>query len=161
MMPSIPDHEIRSERVFPVPRDAVFAAFADPAVLARWWGPQGSVNVFDTFELRPGGRWEFVMRAADGTDYPMRNQFLEVLPPERIVIRHVQAGHEFQLRMTFEALAARRTRLAWCMHFESAEEAKRVRALVIEANEQNFDRLEAVLGLKAQHVPLAGEDGRS
>lgn len=145
-MPSIEsEHEILSERVLDVPRDRVFEAFADPAVLARWWGPRGSVNVFQTFEFRTGGRWEFLMRADDGAEYPMRKQFIEVLPPERVVVQHLQTGHEFQLHMTVEALDAGRTRVRWRLRFESAAEAGRVREFVKAANEQNFDRLEDVL----------------
>jgi hypothetical protein len=40
----------------------------------------------------------------------------------------------------------RRTRVSWRMLFESLEEARRVRAIVADANEQNFDRLAAHLG---------------
>jgi uncharacterized protein YndB with AHSA1/START domain len=145
-MPSIEsEHEILSERVLAASRETVFEAFADPAVLARWWGPQGSVNLFEIFEFRAAGRWEFVMHAADGTEYPMRNRFLEVSAPERIVVEHLQADHQFQLHMTLDALESGRTRLRWRMRFESAAEAARVRTFVEEANEQNFDRLEWVL----------------
>ena len=145
--------EIRSERIFPVSPQSLFAAFADPVVLARWWGPQGSVNRFETFELRPGGWWVFVMRAADGTDHPMRNRFVEVAAPERVVLRHVQADHGFELDMAFEAVDAGRTRLRWRMRFDSPAEAERVRAFVVQANEQNFDRLEAVLGIRSVGDP--------
>lgn len=140
------EHEILSERVLSAPRERIFQAFADPAVLARWWGPQGSVNLFEIFDFRPGGRWEFVMRAADGTEYPMRHRFLDVVAPDRIVVEHIQADHHFQLHMTLDALEGGRTRLRWRMRFESAAEAARVRQFVLQANEQNFDRLERVLG---------------
>lgn len=142
-------HEIRSVRVFPVARPFLFAAFTDPTRLAEWWGPHGSVNTFEVFDPRPGGEWRFLMRAADGTVYPMHKRFVEVMAPERLVLEHVQADHQFQLHMTFTALGAHRTRLDWRMRFESPAEAARVRAFVIEANEQNFDRLEAALGLPA------------
>jgi uncharacterized protein YndB with AHSA1/START domain len=141
---------ILSARTFPVSRPTLFAAFADPTVLATWWGPQGSVNVFETFDLRTGGEWRFVMHAADGTAYPMEKRFAEVVAPARIVLQHLQAGHEFQLHMDFEEIDAATTRLSWRMRFESAAEAARVRPFVIEANEQNFDRLEAVLGLRRE-----------
>ena len=140
-------HEVHAERTFPLAREALFAAFADPAVLSAWWGPHGSVNEFETFDLRPGGAWRFVMHVANGTAYPMTNEFLEVVAPERITLRHLQAGHEFELHMHYYALGAAHTRLRWSMRFADAGEAARVRALVAEANEQNFDRLEAVLGL--------------
>ncbi|HEY0873644.1 MAG TPA: SRPBCC domain-containing protein [Vicinamibacterales bacterium] len=103
-MPSIEsEHEILSERVLAAPPETVFEAFAEPAVLARWWGPQGSVNLFEIFEFRAGGRWEFVMRAEDGSDCSMRQRFIEVRPPERVVVQHLQAGHDFELRRSINA----------------------------------------------------------
>ena len=140
-----PEVEIHSQRTFPVARRTLFAAFENPEVLATWWGPRGSVNSFETFDLRAGGEWLFVMHAPDGTSYPMSNQFLEVVPPERIVLRHRQAGHEFELHMCYDAVDSAQTRLRWCMRFESAVEAARVRAIVSQANEENFDRLEGVV----------------
>lgn len=140
-------YEVHTARTFPVARPALFAAFADPAVLAAWWGPHGAANAFETFDLRPGGAWRFVMRGGDGTAYRMENEFLEVVAPERVALRHAQAGHEFELRMHYDALGAAGTRLRWAMRFADAAEAARVRAFVAEANEQNFDRLETALGL--------------
>jgi uncharacterized protein YndB with AHSA1/START domain len=43
-------------REIPASPAAVFAAFQDPARLARWWGPNGFTTTFETFEFRPGGR---------------------------------------------------------------------------------------------------------
>lgn len=147
-MADIRDGDIRSERTFPVPRQRLFAAFTDQTSLAQWWGPEGSTNSFEVFDLRPGGRWEFVMRAADGVSYRMTNRVLEVLSPERIVVRHDQEGHGFDLTMTYDAVEAASTRLRWCMRFDSPVEAARVRQFVLAANEQNFDRLETVLGIR-------------
>jgi uncharacterized protein YndB with AHSA1/START domain len=45
--------EIVATRLIDAPRERVFAAFADAARLARWWGPKGFTNTFDEFELRP------------------------------------------------------------------------------------------------------------
>jgi len=153
--PAHRDDEIRSARTFPVARAALFAAFVDPVVLAEWWGPQGSVNIFEAFDIRPGGEWRFVMQTADGIAYPMHNRFLEVVAPERIVLEHVQADHQFQIHIVFEAPDAGHTRMDWRMLFQSPAEAVRVRDFVLEANEQNFDRLEAVLGLPASRCGTA------
>jgi uncharacterized protein YndB with AHSA1/START domain len=76
--------EIVTTRLIDAPRERVFAAFADAARLARWWGPKGFTNTFDEFELRPGGAWRFVMRGPDGKGYPNDSTFLEVHAPERI-----------------------------------------------------------------------------
>ena len=91
------DGEIVSTRVFDAPREVVFRAFTDPALLARWWGPKGFTNTFHEFDPRPGGAWRFVMHGPDGTDYPMTKDFVEVVPPERIVLQHIQAMHKFRM----------------------------------------------------------------
>ncbi|HEX2203842.1 MAG TPA: SRPBCC domain-containing protein [Longimicrobium sp.] len=139
-------HDIVSERVLDAPREAVFAAFTDPGVLAGWWGPKGFTNDFDVCEPWTGGAWRFTMRAPDGAGYAMEKRFAEVAPPERIVVDHIQAGHDHRMTMTFEDEGGKRTRLRWRMRFESAEEEERVRPFVVAANEENFDRLEAALG---------------
>lgn len=136
--------DIVATRVLDAPREAVFRAFTDPGRMARWWGPKGFTSTFHQFDPRPGGKWRFVMRGPDGTDYPMANDFVEVEPPERIVLRHIQEGHGFRLTISF-ADEAGGTRVDWCMRFDSAAEAKRVREIVAAANEENLDRLQALL----------------
>ncbi len=138
--PSVPAGEITSSRFFAASREEVFAAFRDPARLSQWWGPQGFTNVFHQFEFRPGGVWRFTMRGADGAAYEMDQQFVAVVPPERIVVRHFQPAHDFTLDMTLVARDGG-TQLTWTMHFEDPAEGERVRAFIIPANEQNFNRL--------------------
>ena len=64
-------------------------------------------------------------------------------PAERIVIRHV-SGPRFTLTVTFAAEEAG-TRLTWRQSFDSASEYEAVRAFAAGANEENLDRLEALL----------------
>jgi uncharacterized protein YndB with AHSA1/START domain len=139
--------EIVSTRVFQAPRASLYRAFAEPDRLQQWWGPQGFRNTFDEFDLRPGGAWRFTMHGPDGTDYPNLNEFLDVSPAERIVYRHPQAGHGFQMHMTFVDLGVQ-SLLIWRMRFEHEPDAERVRAIVTEKNEENFDRLAAHLAQK-------------
>jgi uncharacterized protein YndB with AHSA1/START domain len=131
---------IVSSRAFSLPREKVFAACSDAARLAQWWGPKGFTNTFQQFEFRPGGAWRFTMHSPDGAAYAMDHVFTEIVAPERIVVRHIQPGHDFTLTMTF-AENAGGTLLTWQMLFDDPAEAGRVRAFVLPANEQNFDRL--------------------
>lgn len=140
----VADREIVSARVLPAPRELVFRAFSDPAVLARWWGPEGFVNTFHEFDFRPGGAWRFAMHGPDGGEYRMEKEFVEIVRPERIVLRHLDPVHGFLMTMSF-ADAAGGTLVTWRMRFDSGEEAERVRGAVVEANEENLDRLAAVL----------------
>lgn len=70
-------------RLIEASRDRVFAAWTQR--LANWWGPHGTITTLCEMDLRPGGVFRTVLRAADGTEYPTSGVFLEVVPPERIV----------------------------------------------------------------------------
>ncbi len=72
-------------RTYQAPLALVWQAWTDPAHLARWWGPECFTNPVCRFEAVAGGRIYIVMRAPDGTDYPMAGRVLEVTAPERLV----------------------------------------------------------------------------
>ena len=141
--PTPTDREIVSVRVCSHSRERLFAAWTDPGALARWWGPRGFTNTFETFEPRPRGEWRFVMHGPDGTDYPNHSVFIEIVPPERIVLEHL-SGPRFRVTATFEE-EGDGTRLTFRMRFDTPKACARVRRIAVEANEQNFDRLEAEL----------------
>jgi len=82
---ALPERELVLVRLIDAPRDLVFQAWTDPKHLAQWWGPKGFTNPVCEIDLRPGGALRIVMRAPDGTDYPMTGVFREILPPERLV----------------------------------------------------------------------------
>lgn len=137
-------NEIVNTRLVPATREQIWEAWTDPALLARWWGPKGFTNTFHVCEPRPDGAWEYTMHGPDGTDYANRSAFRELEQPERIVIEHIEPMHRFLLTATFETRGAQ-TFLTFRMAFDTVEECERVRMYVPEANEQNLDRLEAVL----------------
>ena len=142
------DLEIVSTRDFGAPRELVFNAHSDPTWLVHWWGPKGFTNTFQMFDMRPGGFWRFVMHGPDGVDYANESVFVEIVKPERIVFRHLKPVHEFQMTVTFVEQDGK-TRLTWRMLFPSAEECDRAKVYAVDANEQNFDRLEAQLARMA------------
>ena len=144
---ALADREIVSTRIVDAPRELVFEAFSDPDHLVHWWGPEGFTSTFHEFDMRPGGVWGFVMHGPDGRDYQNKSVFVEVVRPERIVFAHV-SGPQFQMTITL-AEHAGKTALTWRMRFESAAECAQVKRFAVEANEQNFDRLEAQLARMA------------
>jgi uncharacterized protein YndB with AHSA1/START domain len=81
----ISDTEIQLTREVDAPRDLVFKAMTDPALLARWWGPRRYKTVVDTLDVRPGGKWRMRHIAADCGEHAFRGEYREVVPPERIV----------------------------------------------------------------------------
>jgi uncharacterized protein YndB with AHSA1/START domain len=141
--------EIISTRVFDASREALYAAFRDPQRLALWWGPKGFRNTFREFDLRPGGKWLFTMHGPDGKDFPNEKEFLEVVPNERVAFRHVSPTHGFQMTITYTPENGQ-TRLTWRMVFDSEPEGAKLRDFILNANEENFDRLQTDL---QQHAP--------
>ena len=139
----VADRELVTSRVIAAPRRRVWQAFVDPALLARWWGPAGFSNTFHAFELRPGGIWRFVMHGPDGVDYPNECVFGEVLPAERLVFEHVSAPR-FEMTITFTD-HDEGTALGWRQRFDDAETCRRITSIAVPANEQNLDRLAALL----------------
>lgn len=77
--------EFRLTRVFDAPRALVYKCWMNPGYLARWWGPKTMVCPVCEIDARAGGKFRFVMRSADGTDYPVSGTFREVVPDERFV----------------------------------------------------------------------------
>ena len=54
---------------FPVPAERLWAAFADPRQLERFWGPPGYPATFGTYELRPGGLVHYWMTSPEGQKF--------------------------------------------------------------------------------------------
>ncbi len=142
-MNSPADNEILSSRVLRHARQRVFNAFSDPRQLTRWFGPNGFTSTFETFDFRPGGEWVFVFHGPNGTDYPNRSIFVEVVPFERIVYDHVVPPH-FRATMTLDEDEGG-TRFTWLMTFATAQLCETLKGICVPANEENFDRLEAHL----------------
>jgi uncharacterized protein YndB with AHSA1/START domain len=118
------DREIVISRVLEAPREQVWAAWTDPKQVVRWWGPRGFTTEIERMDVRPEGVWEHVMRGPDGTEYPNRSVFAEVVEPERISFSHGggrknERNAEFDATWTFEALDPRRTKLTVHMVFPS------------------------------------------
>lgn len=128
-----------TSREIAAPPAQVFAAFANPQRLARWWGPAGFSNTFDVCDFTPGGRWSFVMHGPDGSNYPNENVFAEIERPGKVVVQHVSEP-KFRLTVTL-APSAGGTLLSWAQAFENADVAARIKHIVVPANEQNLDRL--------------------
>ncbi|MFD3404805.1 SRPBCC family protein [Kribbella sp. NPDC058693] len=99
------DREIVISRVIDAPRELVFEAFTEVRHLSRWWGPEGFTTTTRSFEFRAGGEWDFLMHGPDGTDYTEWITWIEIDPPERIVLLHGESRDDpnaFDSVLTFE-----------------------------------------------------------
>jgi uncharacterized protein YndB with AHSA1/START domain len=137
------DASFRTERTLPFSPQTVYNAFASADVLATWWGPEGFINEFETFEFIVGGRWTFVMVGPDGARYPNQSIFTALEPASRVVIRH-DCEPFFTLTVQLSD-AAQGTHVLWEQVFDDVQIARAVRARVGPANEQNLDRLTRTL----------------
>jgi uncharacterized protein YndB with AHSA1/START domain len=130
-----------TSREIPANTATVFAAFADPELLAKWWGPSGFSNTINRFEFIPGGKWLFVMHGPDGRNYPNESEFIEIIPNEKVVVRH-HSQPNFTLTILIIGLE-NGSLVIWNQEFDSKEVAKSVAHIVIPSNGQNLDRLTA------------------
>ena len=67
--------QIRMTREFAAPRELVFRAHTDPALLVQWLGPRDLTMEVDHFDVRNGGTWRYVSRDANGGEYGFRGVF--------------------------------------------------------------------------------------
>ena len=102
-------------------------------------------------DVRPGGVWSHTMHGPDGTDYPNKSTFIEVVKPERIVYKHGGGkegaqGVSFVSTWTFEALGDK-TRITMRTVLPTAADLERVvrEFNAIEGGKQTLARL-------AEHV---------
>lgn len=133
-------------RLFDAPRELVFDAFTDAKHVSNWWGPRGFTTTTHEMDVRPGGKWLFVMHGPDGTDYDNEIVYLEVVRPERLTYTHGPAP-VFDVVITFEE-EGNKTRLTMRSIFASAEVRDQVAEDfgAVEGMNQTLDRLQEELG---------------
>lgn len=140
------DREIVITRTFDAPRELVFAAWTDPKHIAHWWGPNGFTTTTHEMDVRPGGTWRFIMHGPDGTDYPNKIAYREVVKPERLVYDHGSDQEDdpiqFHVTATFDDEGGR-TRLTMRSVFATPEARDRVvrEYGAIEGGHQTLARL--------------------
>jgi uncharacterized protein YndB with AHSA1/START domain len=138
--------EIRTTRLFDAPRELVWQAWTDPKHVANWWGPNGFTNTVHEMDVRPGGIWRMTMHGPDGTDYPNRMDFIEVVPPSRLVYNHGDDGagtqESFHVTITFDDQDGK-TRITMVSLFSTREERDRIAREfgAEEGAEQHLNRL--------------------
>ncbi|HZZ76802.1 MAG TPA: SRPBCC family protein [Puia sp.] len=113
------DRELVITRKINAPVELVWEVWTKPEHIANWWGPDGFTNTITKMEVRPGGIWELTMHGPDGTDYPNKSIFREVLPLKKIVYEHISDPH-IVATITFEK-QGNQTLMHWHAIFDSRE----------------------------------------
>ncbi|MDQ6857531.1 MAG: SRPBCC domain-containing protein [Chloroflexota bacterium] len=75
----------RYEETVDAATDDVFDAWTKPAELMLWFGPGGFQTIEAQVDLRPGGRYQLVMRAPDGRLLTIVGVYREIDPGRRLV----------------------------------------------------------------------------
>lgn len=145
------DREVVVARTFDAAPEALWDAWTDPERIVLWWGPRGFTTTIHEMDIRPGGVWTHTMHGPDGTDYPSRAVFREVVPLERIsyVLDGGSESERVEAEVTWTfAPDGRGTRLTMRMRFPSVEVRDRVlRTLgVRDAGVETLNRLAVLLG---------------
>lgn len=145
MTASTADREISTVRIFDAPRALVFEAWTNPKHLVSWWGPNGFRTTLQQMDVKPGGKWSFVMHGPDGTDYRNESVFVEVEKPARLVWDH-ETGPIFRATVDFEE-QGQKTKLTMRMVFATkAERDTTVEKFgAVEGQKETLERLASYL----------------
>jgi uncharacterized protein YndB with AHSA1/START domain len=143
------DREIVITRVIEAPQELVFEVWTNPEHVANWWGPNGFTNTIQEMDVRPGGKWRFIMHGPDGVDYPNRIVFEEIVEPERLVFKHGSDidddPNQFHVIVTFEG-QGNTTKITMRSIFPSVDACEAVKRFgAMEGGHQTMARLQAYL----------------
>lgn len=140
-------HALTISREFNAPRELVFKAMTDPALVARWWGLEGT-TIIDKMDVRMGGIWRYVERGDDGTEYAFRGVYHQVSAPERLVYTFEWEGMPGHILLETITLTERdgKTLATDTSVFQTVEDRDgMIQSGMEEGAEKSWDRLEALL----------------
>lgn len=110
--------QLSISRTLKAPIALVWEVWTNPEHIAQWWGPDGFTNTIQQMDLREGGEWKLTMHGPDGTNYPNRSIFKEIVPHERIVFEHFNP--HFITTIVFEP-NGEETHMSWTAVFDTEE----------------------------------------
>ncbi|MXV16017.1 SRPBCC domain-containing protein [Hufsiella ginkgonis] len=144
MVSNTKDRELRLMRTLNAPINLVWEVWTKPEHIGQWWGPNGFTNTITIMDVVPGGHWHLVMHGPDGTDYPNKSRFIEVIEFKRISYEHFNP--HIIATINFEE-DGERTHLDWHMLFDSAEIFQAVVKAhnAAEGLKQNVEKLQVYL----------------
>jgi uncharacterized protein YndB with AHSA1/START domain len=119
---------------FPVPVERLWAAFADPRQLERFWGPPGFPATFTSFDLRPGGRADYRMTSPQGERFLSLWRISEVDEQRRIVFEDLFSTEDGAVD---ESMPGSETVLS----FERVGDGSRVTVLTSFGSAADLDRM--------------------
>lgn len=149
--------EMHFSRFIAAPLTLVWRAHTEQGQLERWWGPDGFSITTHDMDVRPGGRWKFIMHGpgvstdpsapfgGPRTDYPNLIQYEEVVPEAKLVWSHGNFDEVmFHVTTTFKA-EGEGTRLETTMRLPSQAERDAKATYAVPGHESTMGKLDAYL----------------
>ena len=109
-------------RVFNAEPERVWRICTDPALIPQWWGPRDQTTVVDTMDVRVGGRWRYIQKGADGSEFAFRGEYKRVDAPNHLVSTfefEPMAGQIITDTYVFEPVAGGKTKMTVKSTFET------------------------------------------
>lgn len=141
--------EFTITRTFDAPREAVWRAWTEPALAAQWWHPHEVVTPPESVRIdaRVGGRYECLMIAPDGSEYPSGGEYLEVREPERLRFSWADPGDAVAdaMLITVDLVDAGDGRCEMTFHLERIDEDLATQQGIHQGWSEAFDELDDAL----------------
>jgi uncharacterized protein YndB with AHSA1/START domain len=138
------NREMRITRRMKAPIELVWKVWTDPEHIVHWWGPNGFTSTIHEMDFKEGGEWKLTMHGPDGTNYPNRSVYKEIVPLKKIIFEHFNP--HFFTTVLFESQDGE-TIIDWSMLFDTVE----MRDIVVKAHKadkgqkENVEKLEKYL----------------
>ncbi len=149
----IKNRTLGTTRIFNAPLEIVWRVWSDIKHLNNWWGPRGFTQTTSKHEFKVNGTWSFVMHAPNGVDYQNDLVYSEIIPLEKIVIRH-NSLPQFTITALFKMIDSKRTQVDFIQIMDDQKVHDSVKDYAIIANMEHQIKLEAELAkLTGEVVP--------
>jgi len=148
-MPS--DRELIITRDFDAPRALVFEAISKPEHVKRWYGLRHLELPVCEIDLRPGGKWRYVMRdPKDGAEHAFSGEYREIVPPEKIVsTERYEAipNSDYVVTVTLTERDGKTTLTSHCVYQTKEHRDGHVMSGMERGVNENYTRLDELLAV--------------
>jgi len=142
------DEQILITRHFDAPVHLVYRAYTTAELVSRWWiGERGQMTSCQ-IDLRPGGRWRYVMMTNQGFEVAFHGVYREIVTDRRIVSTEIYEGMpeaEALSTVTFTAADGGTDLAILVEHTEKAHRDAHVDSGMEAGLQEALDRLEALV----------------
>jgi uncharacterized protein YndB with AHSA1/START domain len=147
------EREVAMARVFDAPRELLFKAWTQPALLKRWlYGPEEWPLVVCEIDLRVGGSLRFEWGPHQGKYMGMSGVYREIAPPDRLAFTEMWddnwTGGETLVTITFVERTGKTTVTQTVQYSSRAARDAALKTGMARGVEQAYQRLVEILAGK-------------